>query len=159
MSLLQSDHNRGLMLWPGYVTPYQVFNSPSSFHTYTCLQTIVPPKRSVPNPLCRRFFRARKCNVEEAYKMFNAVCLTREKDRHCAFYDNIAVDKFEETRNIVRPPLHILQNPLNICSSTLTGPAIETNVASLFTTLTWKLSPLKPWPLIRKVPNPSHYQT
>ena len=108
---------------------------------------------------CRRFFRARKYNVEEAYKMFNAVCLTREKHRHCVFYDNIDIESFEETRRIVRLFLPILQDHLNMCSSTLTGQAIGTNVASLCTTLTWKLSPLKAWPPIRKVPNPSLCQT
>ena len=76
--------------------------------------------------------------------MYNAVCLTREKDRHCVFYDNIDIDTFDETRKIVRLTLHILQDHLNICSSTLTGQAIETNVVSLCTTLTWKPSPLKP---------------
>ena len=76
--------------------------------------------------------------------MFNAVCLTRDKNRHCLFYDNIDIDSFEETRRIVHLPLQILQDPLTKCSSTLTGQAIETNVASLCTTLTWKLSPLKP---------------
>ena len=60
--------------------------------------------RTVPNPFRRRFFRARKYNVDEAYKMFNAVCLAREKDRHCVFYDNIDIDLFDETRNIVRLP-------------------------------------------------------
>lgn len=147
------------MLWPGYVTPYQIFDTSFSFCPYSYLKVIFSPNRNVPNPLCRRFFRARKYNIEDAYKMFNAVCLTREKHRHCVFYDNIDIESFDETRRIVRLPLDILQNPLNICSSTLTGLAIEINVASLFTTLTWKPSPLKHWPLMRKVPNPSHYQT
>ena len=40
--------------------------------------------------------------------MFNAVYLAREKDRHCVFYDNIDIDLFDETRNIVRLPVHVL---------------------------------------------------
>ena len=46
--------------------------------------------------------------------MFNAVCVTREKDRHCVFYDNIDIEKFEETRNIVRLPPNIIHNLLKI---------------------------------------------
>ena len=76
--------------------------------------------------------------------MFNAVCLARKKDRHCVFYDNIDINLFDETRNIVRLRPNILQNPLNIYSSTLTGQGIETNVASLSTTSTWKPSPPQP---------------
>ena len=144
----------GLVLRPRYVTPCQVL-TPRVLSVHIVALSL---NRSVPNPLRRRFFRARKYNVEEAYKMFNAVCLAREKDRHCVFYDNIDIDLFDETRNIVRLPLNMLLDPLNICSSTLTGQAIETYVASLFTTLTWKPSPPQPWPLIRKVPNPCHCQ-
>lgn len=40
--------------------------------------------------------------------MFNAVCLTRAKDRHSVFYDNIDIDLFDETRNIVCLPPNIL---------------------------------------------------
>ena len=76
--------------------------------------------------------------------MFNAVCLARKKDRHCVFYDNIDIDLFDETRNIVRLPPNIQQSSLNIYSSTLTGQGIETNVASLSTTSTWKPSPPQP---------------
>ena len=115
-----------------------VFDTSSSFCPHG------PLNRKIPNPFCRRFFRARKYNVDEAYKMFNAVCLAREKDRHCVFYDNLDIDLFDETRNIVGLPPNILQNTLNICSSTLTGQAIETTVASLSTSSTWKPSPPQP---------------
>ncbi|KAL2042652.1 hypothetical protein N7G274_004411 [Stereocaulon virgatum] len=47
-----------------------------------------------------RFLRARKCDVEEAYKMFSAVCITRTRDRHCTFYDNVDVKAYNETRKM-----------------------------------------------------------
>lgn len=33
--------------------------------------------------------------------MFNAVCVTRMRDRHCTFYDNFDVKAYDETRKMV----------------------------------------------------------
>lgn len=55
----------------------------------------------------RRFFYAKQCDVSVAHRQFKEASLAREVNQLCSFFENIDVHAYEETRNLVSPPVHL----------------------------------------------------
>jgi len=69
--------------------------------TLLCVQSLGSPIAPA-NVLCRRFLRARRFHVEDAFQQFKHTEEWREATQLDVIYDTIDLDQYEQTRRLVR---------------------------------------------------------
>jgi hypothetical protein len=94
----------------------------------------------------RRFLRARKYNVEEAYLQFNKACETRDANKLISVYERFDVSEFERARHLVRDDIVVLLSSILLMQiiSTPTGLVVAIDVECLYAFSTSPSSILKP---------------